>query len=96
MVLIHDRIIIIDICNFEMSYKTPEKSLKSNQIYSVCIENSKKCIFLAPEKSRNLSIQEIHPQYPHPDLKSIFRKLPPICCRLARLASHMLQLQYKV
>ena len=35
MVLIHDRIIIIDICNFEMSYKTPEKSLKSNQIYSV-------------------------------------------------------------
>ena len=34
MVLIHDRIIIIDICNFEMSYKTPEKSLKSNQIYS--------------------------------------------------------------
>ena len=37
MVLIHDRIIIIDICNFEMSYKTPEKSLKSNQIYSVCL-----------------------------------------------------------
>ena len=35
MVLIHDRIIIIDICNFEMSYKTLEKSLKSNQIYSV-------------------------------------------------------------
>ena len=34
MVLIHNRIIIIDICNFEMSYKTPEKSLKSNQIYS--------------------------------------------------------------
>ena len=37
MVLIHDRIIIIDICNFEMSYKTPEKSLKSNQIYSVAV-----------------------------------------------------------
>ena len=35
MVLIHDRIIKIDIYNFEMSYKTPEKSLKSNQIYSV-------------------------------------------------------------
>ena len=34
MVLIHNRIIIIDICNFEMSYKSPEKSLKSNQIYS--------------------------------------------------------------
>ena len=34
MVLIHDRIIKIDIYNFEMSYKTPEKSLKSNQIYS--------------------------------------------------------------
>ena len=34
MVLIHDRIIMKDICNFEMSYKTPEKSLKSNQIYS--------------------------------------------------------------
>ena len=35
MVLIHDRIIKIDIYNFEMSYKTPEKSLKSDQIYSV-------------------------------------------------------------
>ena len=35
MVLIHDRILKIDIYNFEMSYKTPEKSLKSNQIYSV-------------------------------------------------------------
>ena len=35
MVLIHDRIMKIDIYNFEMSYKTPEKSLKSNQIYSV-------------------------------------------------------------
>ena len=36
MVLIQDRILKIDIYNFEMSYKTPEKSLKSNQIYSVC------------------------------------------------------------
>ena len=35
MVLIQDRILKIDIYNFEMSYKTPEKSLKSNQIYSV-------------------------------------------------------------
>ena len=34
MVLIQDRILKIDIYNFEMSYKTPEKSLKSNQIYS--------------------------------------------------------------
>ena len=34
MVLIQDRISKIDIYNFEMSYKTPEKSLKSNQIYS--------------------------------------------------------------
>ena len=37
MVLIHDRIIKIDIQNCEMSYKTPEKSLKSNQIYSVAL-----------------------------------------------------------
>ena len=37
MVLIHDTIIKIDIYNFEMSYKTPEKSLKSNQIYSAVI-----------------------------------------------------------
>ena len=35
MVLIHDRILKIDIYNFEMSQITPEKSLKSNQIYSV-------------------------------------------------------------
>ena len=35
MVLIQDRILKIDIYNFEISYKTPEKSLKSNQIYSV-------------------------------------------------------------
>ena len=35
MVLIQDRILKIDIYIFEMSYKTPEKSLKSNQIYSV-------------------------------------------------------------
>ena len=35
MVLIQDRILKIDIYNFEMSYKSPEKSLKSNQIYSV-------------------------------------------------------------
>ena len=35
MVLIQDRIIKIDIYNFEMSQKTPEKSLKSDQIYSV-------------------------------------------------------------
>ena len=35
MVLIHDRIFKLDIYNFEMSYKTLEKSLKSNQIYSV-------------------------------------------------------------
>ena len=34
MVLIHNRIMKIDIYNFEMSYKTPEKSLKSDQIYS--------------------------------------------------------------
>ena len=34
MVLIHDRILKIDIYNFEMSQITPEKSLKSNQIYS--------------------------------------------------------------
>ena len=34
MVLIQDRILKIDIYNFEMSYKTPEKSLKSDQIYS--------------------------------------------------------------
>ena len=37
MVLIQDRILKIDIYNFEMSYKTPEKSLKSNQIYSVAM-----------------------------------------------------------
>ena len=37
MVLIQDRILKIDIYNFEMSYKTPEKSLKSNQIYSVSV-----------------------------------------------------------
>ena len=37
MVLIQDRILEIDIYNFEMSYKTPEKSLKSNQIYSVSV-----------------------------------------------------------
>ena len=37
MVLIHDRILKIDIYNFEMSQITPEKSLKSNQIYSVCM-----------------------------------------------------------
>ena len=35
MVLTHDRILKIDIYNFEMSQITPEKSLKSNQIYSV-------------------------------------------------------------
>ena len=39
MVLIQDRILKIDIYNFEMSYKTPEKSLKSNQIYSVYFWN---------------------------------------------------------
>ena len=35
MVLIQDRILKIDIYNFAMSQITPEKSLKSNQIYSV-------------------------------------------------------------
>ena len=35
MVLIHDRILKIDIYNLQMSYKTPENALKSNQIYSV-------------------------------------------------------------
>ena len=47
MVLIHDRILKIDIYNFEMSYKTPEKSLKSNQIYSAglhCRLFSLRCI----------------------------------------------------
>ena len=37
MVLIHDSILKIDIYNFEMSQITPEKSLKSNQIYSVTL-----------------------------------------------------------
>ena len=41
MVLIQDRILKIDIYNFEMSYKTPEKSLKSNQIYSEAEKTSK-------------------------------------------------------
>ena len=40
MVLIHDRILKIDIYNFEMSQITPEKSLKSNQIYSVVLMQS--------------------------------------------------------
>ena len=44
MVLIHDRIIIIDICNFKMSYKTPEKSLKSNQIYSAMSPDFAHCV----------------------------------------------------
>ena len=44
MVLIQDRILKIDIYNFEMSYKTQEKSLKSNQIYSVLV---RKCFVIA-------------------------------------------------
>ena len=40
MVLIQDRILKIDIYNFEMSYKTPEKSLKSDQIYSEWLHES--------------------------------------------------------
>ena len=56
MVLIHDRIIIIDICNFEMSYKTLEKSLKSNQIYSVA---SLKCFWIEAAEDTGLLLTQI-------------------------------------
>ena len=58
MVLIHDRIIIIDICNFEMSYKTPEKYLKSNQIYSVVITIELICYFYLEENEGKETVQE--------------------------------------
>ena len=45
MVLIHDRILKIDIYNFEMSQITPEKSLKSNQIYSVSLLHALSFLF---------------------------------------------------